>query len=107
MQFEGLKDVIYSMNSSAPDSLNPLPPSIVDQIKLWEIERNRLTFEDSALYNQFLSQTDYELVRDYAQEIGVLIHSNDQKRTVIVTHDGHDQVKKFWKKHSKKMEGSS
>jgi transcription initiation factor TFIIH subunit 4 len=84
-----------------------LPPSIIDQIKLWEIEKNRLQTEDSALYNQFLSQTDYEVVRDHAQEIGVLIYANDQKRTVIVTRDGHEPVKKFWKKHSKKLEGSS
>lgn len=74
---------------------------MVDQIRLWEMERNRLTFVDSVLYNQFLSQRDYEVVRDYAQDIGVLVHMNDQKRTVVVTKNGHDDVKKFWKRHSK------
>lgn len=73
----------------------------MDQIRLWEMERNRLTFTESVLYNQFLSQRDYEVVRDYAQEIGVLVHGNDQKRTVVVTKNGHDDVKKFWKRHSK------
>jgi len=80
---------------------NALPLTIVDQIKLWEMERNRLTFNESVLYNQFLSQRDYELVRDYAQDIGVLIHHNDQKRTIVVNKNGHDDVKKFWKRHSK------
>jgi transcription initiation factor TFIIH subunit 4 len=85
-------------------SLNPnnaIPLTVIDQIKLWEIERNRLTYTESVLYNQFLSQRDYELVRDYAQDIGVLVHSSDQKRTVVVTKDGHDDVRKFWKRHSK------
>lgn len=34
----------------------PLPPTVVDQIKLWELERNRLTYSDGVLYSQFLSQ---------------------------------------------------
>lgn len=38
------------------DSRNPLPPTVVDQIKLWELERNRLTYSDGVLYSQFLSQ---------------------------------------------------
>lgn len=35
---------------------HPLPPTVVDQIKLWELERNRLTYTEGVLYNQFLSQ---------------------------------------------------
>lgn len=35
---------------------HPLPPTVVDQIKLWELERNRLTYSDGVLYSQFLSQ---------------------------------------------------
>lgn len=38
------------------DAKNPLHPTVVDQIKLWELERNRLTYSDGVLYNQFLSQ---------------------------------------------------
>jgi len=65
------------------------------------MERNRFTFTASVLYNQFLSQRDYEVVRDYATDIGVLIHHNDGKRMVVVNKTGHDDVKKFWKRHSK------
>ena len=85
----------------AEDASNPLPPAVVDQIKLWELERKRLTFSEGVLYNQFLSQQDYEVVKDYAQETGVLLHYSDQKRTVVVHKDGHELVKKFWKRHSK------
>ncbi|KAJ7991812.1 hypothetical protein DPEC_G00287750 [Dallia pectoralis] len=47
---------------------NPvLPPTITDQIRLWELERDRLQFTEGVLYNQFLSQADFEVLRDRAQ----------------------------------------
>ena len=44
-----------------------LPAAVTDQIRLWELERDRFTFSDGVLYNQFLSQTDFELLRNYAK----------------------------------------
>lgn len=38
------------------ENKHPLPPTVVDQIKLWELERNRLTYTEGVLYSQFLSQ---------------------------------------------------
>lgn len=38
------------------DAPHPLPPTVVDQIRLWELERNRLVYSDGVLYSQFLSQ---------------------------------------------------
>lgn len=55
-----------------------LPPTIVDQIKLWENERNRFTFTGGVLYNSFLSQAEYEVLRDHAQSTNVLIWHNDR-----------------------------
>ncbi|KAK6624480.1 hypothetical protein RUM43_004165 [Polyplax serrata] len=78
-----------------------LPPTVVDQIKLWENELNRLVYSDGVLYSQFLSQADFEALRDHANELGVLVWENDKKRTMVVTRSGHDDVKKFWKSYSK------
>lgn len=78
-----------------------LPPTVVDQIKLWENELNRLVYSDGVLYSQFLSQADFEALRDRANELGVLVWENDKKRTMVVTKSGHDDVKKFWKSYSK------
>lgn len=52
-----------------------IPPTITDQVRLWELERDRLTFTDGVLYNQFLSQSDFEMLRDYAKVCvwGVLV----------------------------------
>lgn len=55
-----------------------LPLTIIDQIKLWENERNRFKFNEGVLYTQFLSQTDFEVLRDYAVSINVLISQNER-----------------------------
>lgn len=49
-----------------------LPPTIIDQIRLWEIERNRFEFTDGVLYNQFQSDNAYEVLRDYAKVITII-----------------------------------
>ena len=43
-----------------------IPSTIIDQIFLWEQERNRLTFREGVLYSQFNSQPDFEVLRKYA-----------------------------------------
>lgn len=60
-----------------------LPPTVVDQIHLWEQERNRFTFSEGVLYSQFMSQNDFETLRDYAQDLGVLVWQNERKRTMV------------------------
>ena len=82
---------------------SPLPLTVIDQIKLWELEKNRLQFMDGVLYNQFLSQNDYNSLRDHAQSTDSIIWSNDKTRVMIVSKTGHDDVKKFWKRYSKSV----
>ena len=62
-----------------------IPPTITDQIRLWEQERDRFTFTDGVLYNQFLSHADYETVKNYADGLGCVVWNNDAKRTLVVT----------------------
>lgn len=78
-----------------------LPPTVVDQIKLWENERNRFSFIEGVVYNQFLSEADFITLRDYASSIEVLLWQSERTRTMVVTKNGHDDVKKFWKRYSK------
>lgn len=63
--------IIHFLKSHAHPELlkkSPVIPSTVsDQIRLWELERDRFKFSDGVLYNQFLSQADYELLRNYAR----------------------------------------
>ncbi|XP_040044817.1 general transcription factor IIH subunit 4 isoform X2 [Gasterosteus aculeatus] len=75
-----------------------LPPTITDQIQLWELERDRLQFTEGVLYNQFLSQADFEVLRDRAQGLGCLVWQDVAHRVMVVSPHGHSEVKRFWKR---------
>lgn len=46
-------------------------------------------------------QADFVVLRDHAKLQGVLTWQNERSRTMVVTRQGHDDVKKFWKRYSK------
>ncbi|KAF7493684.1 General transcription factor IIH subunit 4 [Sarcoptes scabiei] len=81
-----------------------IPSTIIDQIFLWEQERNRLTFCDGVLYSQFNSQTEYEALRKYAFSLNVILFENPARRYIVVTPTGNDEVKRFWKKFKKERD---
>lgn len=93
------EQILHYLRSNAhPDMLKTspiLPQTLEDQIRLWEMERDRLVYQEGVLYNQFLSQQDFELLRDYAQELQALMWQNEAKRYMVVNKLAHDQVKKF------------
>ncbi|KAF8921182.1 transcription factor Tfb2 [Mucidula mucida] len=75
---------------------NPLlPVTVQDQIRLWELEKNRLKSQDGFLYTEFKSLADYELVLDYAKDLGVVLWENAAKRAFFATSDGHASIKTF------------
>ncbi|KAF7232836.1 hypothetical protein EG68_11213 [Paragonimus skrjabini miyazakii] len=92
--------ISYLTTNAHPDMLREtpiLPPTIVDQIHLWELERDRFVFQEGCLYEQFSKSTDFEVVRDYAKNIGVLLWENPERRLMVVSKSGHEDVRKFWK----------
>jgi transcription initiation factor TFIIH subunit 4 len=62
-----------------------LPPTVVDQIKLWQIEGERMKATDGFLFRDFASLAEYEALRTYAGELGVLVWKNDPKRLFFVS----------------------
>ncbi|XP_076823667.1 general transcription factor IIH subunit 4-like [Clavelina lepadiformis] len=97
--------ILHFIRANAhPDMLKNDPviaPTLADQVRLWAMERDRLTFQEGVLYNQFLAQHDFEVLRNYARELGALVWENAAKRNMIVTKDAHDQVKRYWKRYKK------
>lgn len=67
------------------------------QIKLWELERERLEFSEGVLYKDFMSIHDFSLLSNFASSKGVLIYSDEKQRTMVVTKKGHPAIKLFWK----------
>ncbi|XP_064387820.1 general transcription factor IIH subunit 4-like [Halichondria panicea] len=77
-----------------------IPPTVSDQVHLWERERDRLDISEGVLYSEFLSATDFETVRNYAEDLGVLQWSSLGKRVMVVSQSGHDEVKRFWRRQA-------
>ncbi|BCS30379.1 TFIIH/NER complex subunit TFB2 [Aspergillus puulaauensis] len=70
-----------------------LPPTVVDQIRLWQLERDRVRATAGFLFKDFVSLAEYEAPCRYAEEIGVLIWKSDRQRRFFVTR--HEQVAAF------------
>ncbi|CAG2177269.1 unnamed protein product [Oppiella nova] len=84
MQYRFPKFVLGVITRESLHNQNPIiPGTVVDQISLWEQERDRLIYKDGVLYSQFNSQPDFDLLKKYANDLGVLIWSNPQRGVCI------------------------
>uniref|UniRef100_A0A674DLZ2 General transcription factor IIH subunit 4 n=1 Tax=Salmo trutta TaxID=8032 RepID=A0A674DLZ2_SALTR len=79
-------------------SQNPvLPPTITDQIRLWELERDRLHINMGCIYNAFTLSVSVCLCSIF-QGLGCLVWQNVAHRVIVVSPQGHGEVKRFWKR---------
>ncbi|CAD6506365.1 BgTH12-07291 [Blumeria graminis f. sp. triticale] len=72
-----------------------LPPTVVDQIRLWQIENERMKTIAGFLFRDFESLKEYESCVRYANEIGVLVWRNEVKKMFFVTR--HEQLRDYIK----------
>lgn len=95
--------LLMHVHPTVKDTQHPIPPTVIDQIYLWEREREKFLFTEGRLYSQFNSQSDFDLLRKYAEDHGYLVFDNPASRVMVVHEDGHEAVRKYWKK--KRREG--
>ncbi|TVY52107.1 General transcription and DNA repair factor IIH subunit TFB2 [Lachnellula cervina] len=62
-----------------------LPPTVVDQIRLWQIENERMKATSGFLFKEFENQKEYDACAKYADEVGVLAWKSDTKRMFFVS----------------------
>ena len=74
-----------------------LPETVVDQVRLWEQERNRASHQRGVLYESFPNEKYYQDVVKYTKDLGVWIWSHDTKKLLMVTEEGHEELRKFLK----------
>ncbi|KAF5378988.1 hypothetical protein D9757_009118 [Collybiopsis confluens] len=75
---------------------NPLiPVTVQDQIRLWELEKDRLKSQEGYLYTAFASQADYEYVLEYAKQLDIVLWENNTKRCFFGSLDGHSNIRTF------------
>ncbi|KAI3051359.1 hypothetical protein CBS147352_5185 [Aspergillus niger] len=86
-------NVSRSTSNQAGIPPSVLPPTVVDQIRLWQLERDRVKATSGFLFKDFVSLAEYEAPCRYAEEIGVLAWKSDRKRMFFVTR--HEQVAAF------------
>lgn len=72
-----------------------LPVTVSDQIRLWEREKNRVVQNVGSLFTDFSSQHDFEQVRNYAQQYGVLLWQDESRRRFFVDESGNEPVRDF------------
>ncbi|AEO64399.1 uncharacterized protein THITE_2110518 [Thermothielavioides terrestris NRRL 8126] len=62
-----------------------LPPTVVDQIRLWQLENERMRTTAGFLFKDFDSPEEYVSLSGYAEEIGVLVWKSDRKRVFFAS----------------------
>lgn len=97
-------DFLYThAHSQMRKNANVLPPTVVDQIRLWQIEGERMKSTAGFLFKDFLSAAEYEGPCQYARDIGVLVWKNDAKRMFFVTR--HEQIAAYLKSQRQNRDG--
>ncbi|KAF6809548.1 transcription initiation factor TFIIH subunit 4 [Colletotrichum sojae] len=84
---------------SALRSRPVLPPTVVDQIRLWQLETERMTTTGGFLFRDFDSPREYEDIAGYAHEIGVLVWRNDKLGMFFASK--HEQIRDYLKLRKK------
>ncbi|CCK71563.1 TFIIH/NER complex subunit TFB2 KNAG_0H01490 [Huiozyma naganishii CBS 8797] len=92
------------LDQNCKDPLQILPPTVVDQIKLWQLEKDRVMAFEGSLYSDFESNAEYNILKKYAQDIGVMLWSEDKKRKLFVSQEGNSQVLDYAKRKLRKKQ---
>lgn len=82
-------------NPSENSSKSILPPTVIDQIRLWQMEYERVKATSGYLIKGFSDQAEYKTSVNYADDIGVLVWRNDKGRRFFITRV--DQLAAFMK----------
>lgn len=62
-----------------------LPPTVVDQIRLWQIEGDRMLQTPGFLFKGFGNEHQYRALVEHADTIGVLVWKDDRKRVFFAS----------------------
>ncbi|KAJ3275691.1 RNA polymerase II transcription factor B 52 kDa subunit [Borealophlyctis nickersoniae] len=78
-----------------------LPATIIDQIRLWEMEKNRLRQNKGLFLHDFAKKDEYQRVLRFASERGSVLWQDDSRRKLFIAEEGVAQVKEFMKQARK------
>ncbi|KAF2115979.1 RNA polymerase II transcription factor-like protein B subunit 2 [Lophiotrema nucula] len=76
-----------------------LPPTVMDQIRLWEYEGERVETTSGYVMKEFESEKEYRDLVEYAESLGVLVWRSDARRCFFV--DQIDQIGTYLQRKKK------
>ncbi|KAL7757466.1 hypothetical protein ACKLNR_011993 [Fusarium oxysporum f. sp. zingiberi] len=72
-----------------------LPPTVVDQIRLWQLENERMKTTSGFLFKSFEDDREYKDIARFAEEVGVLVWKNDARQMFFA--GKHEQIRDYMK----------
>ncbi|PHH85426.1 hypothetical protein CDD83_431 [Cordyceps sp. RAO-2017] len=76
-----------------------LPPTVVDQIRLWQLENERMKTTGGFLFRDFDDHKEYLDTAKFAEEIGVLVWRSDKSGMFFA--NKHEQIRDYLKSRKK------
>ncbi|SCV05746.1 LANO_0H14268g1_1 [Lachancea nothofagi CBS 11611] len=95
-------DKKLELDPNCKEGLQILPPTVVDQVKLWQLELDRIISYDGYLFTDFENYQEYNMLSTYASDIGALLWKDEKKRRFFVSQEGNAQVIDYAKRKLKK-----
>ncbi|KAF2660491.1 transcription factor Tfb2 [Lophiostoma macrostomum CBS 122681] len=83
----------YLSSHAHPQMRGIIHPTVMDQIRLWEYEGERVETTDGYLMKEFGTEQEYKELVGYAESLGVLVWRDDAKRRFFV--DRMEQIKLY------------
>lgn len=83
-----------------------LPPTVVDQIKLWQIEMDRIKAVEGYLFTNFRNFKEYNMVVTYANQLGVVVWQSQSLKKFFVTKEGNSQVVEYVNRKMSQLQGT-
>ena len=96
---------VHGRSGQANTGHPALPPTVVDQIRLWQIEGDRMKATAGYLFREFFDYGQYEACVKQAETVGVLIWKDDRRRLFFVTR--YEAVQSTLQKWSKDQRGTN
>lgn len=78
-----------------------LPPTVVDQIRLWQIEGERMKTTTGHLFRDFTTSFEFDETARYAEELGVLAWKDPRRQIMFCTRS--EQVVDYLKRRVEKQ----
>ena len=82
-----------------------VPPTVVDQIHLWQIAEQRMIAHPGYYFTKFLDQAEYDDTVKYAEDLDILVWRSDARREFFVTKV--TQLQLFWENREKRRQGGN